>query len=102
MLSFIPGCRNRSPSVDSDFFFEKTLTCVCICVFYCAVYSTTKLFLKSDIAIPPRIFGLPKVHKPNTPLRPIVSTINSPNYVIAGALAKILGNVVQLLRGLFL
>jgi hypothetical protein len=86
------------------FFVEKTLMCFCICVFYSTVHSTTKLSLKTDIAIPPRIYGLLKIHKPNTPLRPIVSTINSSNNLIAGALAKILGNVVQLfhLRGLFL
>ena len=29
---------------------------------------------------PPRIYGLPKIHKPDVPLRPIVSCINSPTY----------------------
>ena len=28
----------------------------------------------------PSIYGLPKIHKPNCPLRPIVSQINSPSY----------------------
>ena len=29
---------------------------------------------------PPRIYGLPKIHKPNVPLRPIVACIGSPSY----------------------
>ena len=29
---------------------------------------------------PPRIYGLPKIHKPDVPLRPIVSCIGSPTY----------------------
>jgi len=57
--------------------------------------NNTKLDLKTDISIPPRIYGLPKIHKPNAPLRPIVSTINSPNYKSASILAQILGNVVD-------
>ena len=30
-----------------------------------------------------QIYGLPKIHKPNMPLRPIVCTIDSPTYQIA-------------------
>jgi hypothetical protein len=29
---------------------------------------------------PPRLYGLPEIHKPGVPLRPIVSTIGSPAY----------------------
>ena len=29
---------------------------------------------------PPRIYSLPKIHKPDVPLRPIVSCIGSPTY----------------------
>ena len=29
---------------------------------------------------PPRLYGLPKIHKANVPLRPIVACINSPCY----------------------
>ena len=35
--------------------------------------------LHSSAGSVPRLYGLPKVHKPNTPLRPIVSFISSPN-----------------------
>ena len=29
------------------------------------------------------LYGLPKIHKPNTPVRPIISSVNTPNYKIA-------------------
>ena len=38
----------------------------------------------------PRNYGLPKIHKTNTSLRPIVSCINSPTYKLSGFIAKIL------------
>ena len=37
-------------------------------------------YLRSTDAIALRIYGLPKIHKPDWPLRPIVSFINSPLY----------------------
>ncbi|KAJ8021749.1 hypothetical protein HOLleu_39038 [Holothuria leucospilota] len=42
---------------------------------------TTQLTLRNLLA--PRIYGLPKVHKEGIPLRPIVSSINSPSYNLA-------------------
>jgi hypothetical protein len=39
---------------------------------------------------PPHLYGLPKIHKPDIPLRPIVSSIDSPCYALAGFLHKIL------------
>ncbi|KAJ8019710.1 hypothetical protein HOLleu_41397 [Holothuria leucospilota] len=41
-------------------------------------------------SLSPRIYGLPKVHKEGIPLRPIVSSINSPSYNLARDLADIL------------
>jgi hypothetical protein len=38
----------------------------------------------------PHLYGCPKVHKPNIPLRPIVSSIGSLCYALAGFLHKIL------------
>ncbi|CAK9810876.1 hypothetical protein ANTPLA_LOCUS6713 [Anthophora plagiata] len=38
----------------------------------------------------PRLYGLPKIHKPDVPLRPIVSAIGSPTYNLAKYLTKIL------------
>ena len=42
----------------------------------------TRLYheLRPSGSQPPRIYGLPKVHKPEVPLRPIVSCIGSPSY----------------------
>ncbi|PNF42699.1 hypothetical protein B7P43_G14177 [Cryptotermes secundus] len=39
---------------------------------------------------PPHLYGLPKIHKADIPLRPIVSSIGSPCYALAGFLHKIL------------
>ncbi|KAJ8049244.1 hypothetical protein HOLleu_01906 [Holothuria leucospilota] len=37
-------------------------------------------------SLSPRLYGLPKVHKKDIPLRPIVSSINSPSYNLPGIL----------------
>jgi hypothetical protein len=39
---------------------------------------------------PPRLYGLPKIYKEGIPLRPIVSTIDSPTYAIAKYIARVL------------
>ncbi|XP_062716986.1 uncharacterized protein LOC134292157 [Aedes albopictus] len=44
--------------------------------------------------IPPRIYGLPRVHKEGRPLRPVVSTVGSATYNMAQLLSNILGNIV--------
>ena len=33
--------------------------------------------------VPPKFYGLPKIHKPDTPLRPIVSSCGSVTYGVA-------------------
>ena len=38
----------------------------------------------------PRFYGLPKIHKVNVPLRPIVSFVNFPTYSISKFLSKII------------
>ena len=40
--------------------------------------------------VPPKFYSLPKIHKPDTPLRPIVSSCGSVTYVMAKEPAKIL------------
>ena len=44
--------------------------------------------------VPPKFYGLPKIHKPETPLRPIVSSCGSVTYGVAKVLAKILKPLV--------
>ena len=43
---------------------------------------------------PPKSYGLPKVHKPNMPLRPIVSSVGSITYDSAKCMAKVLSPLV--------
>jgi hypothetical protein len=43
---------------------------------------------------PPRIYGLPKIHKAGRPLRPIVSSIGAVTYSVAKYLAKVLSPLV--------
>ena len=49
-----------------------------------------RLYLTPQFSTPPQIYGLPKIHKAGTPLRPIVSSIGSPTYKLAWELARIL------------
>jgi len=70
----------------------------------CRKLSSTLLNLKKDNVLdeptyrrlkptqkqPPRIYGLPKIHKPTVPLRPIVSCIGSFAYNLSKHLAEIL------------
>ena len=44
--------------------------------------------------VPPKFYGLPKIHKPDTPLRPVVSSCGSVTYGVAKELAKILKPLV--------
>ena len=44
--------------------------------------------------VPPKFYGLPKTHKPGTPLRPIESRCGSATYGVAKELAKILKPLV--------
>ena len=43
----------------------------------------------------PRLYGLPKIHKPDVPLRPILSAIGSPQHPVATYLNTILQPVLQ-------
>ena len=45
-------------------------------------------------AVPAKLYGLPKIHKPGIPLRPIVSSIGAATYNTAKELAKILKPLV--------
>ena len=44
--------------------------------------------------VPPKFYRLPKIHKPDTPLRPIVSSCGSVTYGVAKELTKILKPLV--------
>jgi hypothetical protein len=55
--------------------------------------STAKSLTPTGTCIP-RLYGLPKVHKENVPLRPILSMVNTPTY----ELAKFINHVLQPVR----
>ncbi|XP_075157559.1 uncharacterized protein LOC142230819 [Haematobia irritans] len=50
-----------------------------------------KLTIRTAVA--PRIYGLPKIHKESTPLRPICSSIDSPSYNLCKYIVGILRNI---------
>ena len=52
-------------------------------------------FVKPVGSIRPRIYGLPKIHKNDVPLRPILSMINSPQHKIAKFLNYLLEPVLD-------
>jgi hypothetical protein len=47
--------------------------------------------LRTQGSRPPRLYGLPKVHKQGVPLRPSVSTIGAPTYHLTKHLSGLLG-----------
>ena len=51
---------------------------------------TTYKQLRPQHKQPPRIYGLPKIHKPNIPLRPTVSYVNTFAYNLSSYLSSIL------------
>ena len=46
--------------------------------------------LKCSVPQPPKLYGLPKLHKPNIPMRPIVSFCGSPTYQLSKYLTNVL------------
>ncbi|XP_067614295.1 uncharacterized protein [Eurosta solidaginis] len=49
--------------------------------------------LVTTTALAPRIYGLPKIHKPGMPLRPICSAVGSPSHGLCKYIVNILKNV---------
>ena len=50
--------------------------------------------VRSSAGKTPPLYGLPKIHKPSVPLRPIVSFINSPTYRLSKHLSGLLSPLV--------
>ena len=53
----------------------------------------TKRFLTTYNSVAPKIYGLPKTHKANVPLRPITSFVGSPTYKTSKYISQILRNI---------
>ncbi|XP_065354742.1 uncharacterized protein LOC135949190 [Calliphora vicina] len=60
---------------------------------YISIYD--KRVLTSNAATAPRLYGLPKIHKLNNPLRPISSSVGVPCYELSKHIGKILKNIIQ-------
>ncbi|XP_035701311.1 uncharacterized protein LOC110862299 [Folsomia candida] len=56
---------------------------------------TTAEMLNVKNPTPPIIYGTPKIHKPNVPLRPVVDFRNSPTYNMAKYLSQILKELAK-------
>ncbi|XP_075160530.1 uncharacterized protein LOC142233476 [Haematobia irritans] len=53
-----------------------------------------KFHLTSNSATAPRLYGLPKIHKTNMPLRPISSSVEVPCYNLSKYIGDILSNII--------
>ena len=60
------------------------------------INDNTFKFLHSNTCTAPKFYGFPKLHKPNCPLRPITSFINSPTYNLSKCISKSLQKTVGL------
>ncbi|XP_046629061.1 uncharacterized protein LOC124309441 [Neodiprion virginianus] len=55
-----------------------------------------KRYITKSDCVPPRAYGLPKIHQQDVPLRIIVSFTNSPTFNLARTLSKWIGNNIVL------
>ena len=60
------------------------------------INDNTFKYLHSNTCSAPKFYGLPKLHKPNCPLRPITSFIGSPTYNLSKCISKSLQKTVGL------
>ncbi|XP_044757770.1 uncharacterized protein LOC123315929 [Coccinella septempunctata] len=58
------------------------------------IWHTKETCLKIHNAVPPQFYGLPKLHKDNIPLRPIVSCIQGPTYNLSKYLSKCISPII--------
>lgn len=56
---------------------------------------TEKNRLKTTVSTAPRLYGVPKIHKADFPLRPICSFINSPSYELCKYITNILKKITE-------
>ena len=49
-----------------------------------------KLKLTPSHSKPPHLYGFPKIHRPDVPLRPLINSIDCPCYALDGFLHEML------------
>ena len=54
--------------------------------------------LRCSVPQPPKLYGLPKLHKPGFPMRPIVSFCGSPTYQLSKYLTRIIIIIIIIRR----
>ena len=62
---------------------------------FCCLTEEEYKYLRSTTASTPLFYALIKTHKPNNPIRPIISFIDSPTYKLAKHLSKILTPITE-------
>jgi hypothetical protein len=60
----------------------------------CPITEETRRQLAPSGSKPPRLYGLPKIHKEGVPLRPIVSNIGAPTYKLSKHLSGLLNPLI--------
>jgi len=60
-----------------------------------AFFNTSPSSLINPNPLTPLLYSLPKIHKPDTPQRPIVSSINSPAHNLSTFLRRILPDIIK-------
>jgi hypothetical protein len=90
MREFINANGGERVSFDFVKFNSSVRQCIKMSEFVIDDHQKRSLVIMNPV--PPRLYGLPKIHKNNAPLRPIVSYISSPTYKLCKFLDKWLKN----------
>ena len=76
---------------DSEEFKDGGLSCFLLTLNKLNAIDTRRYYrLRCSVPQAPKLYGVPKLHKPNTPMRPIVSHCGSPTYQLSKYLTTIL------------
>lgn len=92
---FISNHNIRQLNSDPTDKYVKNLNhCINKCT--CLFNENTRRYLKPINAKAPIFTGLPKIHKPNTPIRPLVNFTTAPGFKTAKNLARLIADNLQL------
>jgi hypothetical protein len=89
-MRYTPGTFRPSLSLTKPSMWILFLAGMWMVLMLCLASSLLANGLVPRSSVPPRLNSLPKIHKTNVPLRPIVNCITSPTYLLAKYLAGLL------------